>query len=351
MVASAVVTLGTPIFQAFLPGTTSPLVGGKLFTLIPGGSITAYQASYADITDAQNLTNPNTNPIILDENGMAPVVLVGPTKLVLQDASGNQLWSFDNYNLTGTNIYDANGNALVLFAPQNNAVNQLTIGNAVSGSPPSISATGPDTNIGLNIDLTGNATLTLNTGSSGTVAMQGGASVAGNMAAASISSMGMITTSLTNSINILPPGMIIFYAVASVPPGWLACNGAAVSRTTYANLFAAIGTVFGSGDGSTTFNVPSGSRCGLMGSGGTGTATIGSTVGSTGGEESHVLITNEMPAHTHTVAAYPTNTANFGTGGSTAAVSIGGGTTSSTGGGAAHNNIQPSIVMAMLIKY
>lgn len=53
-----------------------------------------------------------------------------------------------------------------------------------------------------------------------------------------------------------PPGEVTAYAGATVPSGWLACDGAAVSRTTYAALFAAIGTAFGAGDGSTTFAVP-----------------------------------------------------------------------------------------------
>ncbi|MDZ7887764.1 MAG: phage tail protein [Pseudomonas sp.] len=51
-------------------------------------------------------------------------------------------------------------------------------------------------------------------------------------------------------------GQIAFYAMSSPPTGWLKCNGAAINRTTYATLFAAIGTTFGAGDGSTTFNVP-----------------------------------------------------------------------------------------------
>jgi phage-related tail fiber protein len=53
-----------------------------------------------------------------------------------------------------------------------------------------------------------------------------------------------------------PPGFIDFYAAATPPDGWLKANGAAVSRTTYAALFAIIGTTFGSGDGSTTFTLP-----------------------------------------------------------------------------------------------
>lgn len=54
----------------------------------------------------------------------------------------------------------------------------------------------------------------------------------------------------------VPPGTIIHYAGRTVPSGWLICNGAKVSRTTYADLFAAIGTTFGAGDGSTTFTLP-----------------------------------------------------------------------------------------------
>ena len=53
-----------------------------------------------------------------------------------------------------------------------------------------------------------------------------------------------------------PPGMISDYAGASAPTGWLMCNGQLVSRTAFANLFAVIGTLYGAGDGSTTFAVP-----------------------------------------------------------------------------------------------
>lgn len=53
-----------------------------------------------------------------------------------------------------------------------------------------------------------------------------------------------------------PSGMVVFFSRSTPPPGWLKCNGAAVSRTVYASLFAAIGTTAGAGDGSTTFNVP-----------------------------------------------------------------------------------------------
>ena len=54
----------------------------------------------------------------------------------------------------------------------------------------------------------------------------------------------------------LPPGFVVFCGFETVPEGYLICDGSAISRTTYSELFTAIGTLFGSGDGSTTFNIP-----------------------------------------------------------------------------------------------
>jgi phage-related tail fiber protein len=53
-----------------------------------------------------------------------------------------------------------------------------------------------------------------------------------------------------------PAGMVAFFGNSTAPTGWLKCNGAAVSRSTYSELYTAIGTTYGSGDGSTTFNLP-----------------------------------------------------------------------------------------------
>jgi len=55
---------------------------------------------------------------------------------------------------------------------------------------------------------------------------------------------------------LMPAGSLIHFAGTNIPEGYLLCNGAAVSRATYADLFAAIGTIYGAGDGSTTFNLP-----------------------------------------------------------------------------------------------
>ena len=73
-----------------------------------------------------------------------------------------------------------------------------------------------------------------------------------------------------------PAGVIIPFAGTSVPTGYLLCNGAAVSRTDYANLFAAIGTLYGAGNGSTTFNLPDARDRVLQGA--SGTHSVGSYI-------------------------------------------------------------------------
>ncbi len=76
---------------------------------------------------------------------------------------------------------------------------------------------------------------------------------------------------LSGGGDLVPPGAVSAYAGGSQPTGWLLCNGAAVSRTTYANLFAVIGAIYGAGDGSTTFNIPDmRGRVAAMLDGGTG---------------------------------------------------------------------------------
>lgn len=63
-------------------------------------------------------------------------------------------------------------------------------------------------------------------------------------------------TGPTGPLGIAPTGVVVMYSAATPPSGWLICDGTAVSRTTYANLFALIGTTFGAGNGTTTFNLP-----------------------------------------------------------------------------------------------
>ncbi len=90
-----------------------------------------------------------------------------------------------------------------------------------------------------------------------------------------------------------PPGTIIDFAGISAPAGYLVCDGSAVSRDTHAALFAAIGTAWGTGDGSATFNIPN-----LQGRFRWG-ADGNHSVGNVGGEEEVALNTSHMPVHSH----------------------------------------------------
>ena len=76
-----------------------------------------------------------------------------------------------------------------------------------------------------------------------------------------ISKLNLIINGVTTQLDIhdayaLPTGSYIQFAGSQAPAGFLVCNGGEISRTTYSNLFAVIGTTYGSGDGSTTFNLP-----------------------------------------------------------------------------------------------
>lgn len=93
----------------------------------------------------------------------------------------------------------------------------------------------------------------------------------------------------------VPTGAMLDFGGFVAPMGFLLCDGSAVSRTTYASLFATISTIWGPGDGSTTFNLPDARRRVAMGSGGTGTGVIGNATGNTGGSETHTLTNSEVP--------------------------------------------------------
>jgi microcystin-dependent protein len=161
----------------------------------------------------------------------------------------------------------------------------------------------------------------------------------------------------------IPAGVIWPYAGAAAPSGWLLANGNAVSRTTYASLFTAIGTTYGVGDGSTTFNLPdltgrtvAGKESAATRLTSAGGGVDGATLGATGGGETHTLTSGQIPAHAH-----PLNSPNsyflMRTSGGSVGLTAGSGladtvsnTSNNTGGGSAHPNVQPTIVLNYVIK-
>lgn len=93
-------------------------------------------------------------------------------------------------------------------------------------------------------------------------------------------------------------GSIIISPVSTIPEGFLVCDGSAVSRDRYADLFDVIGTTYGAGDGSTTFNLPNLSGRTVIG------GSNNYAVGSSGGYESVTLIEDNLPAHSHTIPSH-----------------------------------------------
>lgn len=152
--------------------------------------------------------------------------------------------------------------------------------------------------------------------------------------------------------SVCPPGTVQLFAGAALPPGWLACEGQAVSRTTYAELFAAIGTTWGAGNGTTTFNVPDLRGRVALGTG-TGPGRSPRALGQVGGAESHALSAAEMPPHTHGLLG-ATLVADDGYG-DVPAVQGGawvaqGGATGSAGGGQAHPQMPPFAALRYMIR-
>ena len=156
----------------------------------------------------------------------------------------------------------------------------------------------------------------------------------------------------------LPIGSVVKWFSTTIPTNWLACNGQAISRTEYAELFAVIGTKYGSGDGNTTFNLPNIK----------GKTTVGldiddtdfNTLGKTGGEKIHTLIENEIPKmNVYMTRANWYDHGGLEAGGAVNRVVVAGGASGGTtdreigtvnGGGQAHNNLQPYIVSNYIIK-
>ena len=96
---------------------------------------------------------------------------------------------------------------------------------------------------------------------------------------------GIANTANLATKDMMPTGAVLPYAGSSAPTGFLLCDGSAVSRTTYANLFAVIGTTYGAGDGSTTFNLPN--FKGRVGVGFDANQTEFNALGKTGGAKTH----------------------------------------------------------------
>ncbi len=263
--------------------------------------------------------------------------------------------------------------------------NVITVGNLfVSGSTISMNVT--SVNMIETNTTTGNLNVT-NGITTGSLNVTGASILSGGITTGNINFTGSLYQNNSLYTVTLPPGFIIQYASSSAPSGWLLCDGSAVSRTTYSALFAIISTTYGSGNGSTTFNLPD--LRGRVPIGfGQGSGLTNRSMANTGGAETHTLSTSEIPSHNHGVSdpghshsvydpghshAMPSNYlrwaggdrsagggGDFGgkfgdyTGGAGTGISLYSASTgisiNNAGGGGSHNNMQPFVVVNFVIK-
>ena len=142
------------------------------------------------------------------------------------------------------------------------------------------------------------------------------------------------TTTIINDA--LPIGSIVPYTSSTIPDNWFVCEGQAISRTEYSELFEVLGTTYGAGDGSTTFNLPN--LKGRVPVGKNNSDSDFNALGKTGGEKTHTLTADELPVSSLINVA------------GTITVGSGNGTIKSRTQSGSHNNLQPYIVLNYIIK-
>jgi len=162
---------------------------------------------------------------------------------------------------------------------------------------------------------------------------------------------------------LVPVGVVLAYGSSNAPHGWLNCLGQEVLRADYPSLFAVIGTTYGAGDGSTTFNLPNLAGRVAVGQG-SGLGLTPRSMGATGGVETHALNTSEMPSHSHTSNAVGGTIGLITADGAYTAINVDSSAVepnvysapaalsiNNAGEGAAHNNVQPFVVLNYIIKH
>jgi len=337
----------TPTAKAqFIDAAGVPLAGGFLYTYEAG--TTTPQATYTDSTAA----TANSNPIVLDSRGEANIWLSSADyKFKLTDANGTEIWTVDNIAAPSTALspvfssnvtISANTSGPALLVTQTGAgaairvqdsadpdsspfvvdtTGQVGIGTAtpanaidVAGGAIQISTSGGTARTVMSADSTDsifavsddrNFTIKTNAATRLTVNSTAATStVPVVLPAIPTTALQAATKSYVDQV--LPSGCIMPFAGTAAPTSWLSCDGSAVSRSTYATLFAAIGTTWGSGDGSTTFNVPDLRGMFLRGTGtnatGSSSGAVGPSVGTYAADtylnHSHAITD---PGHVHTV--------------------------------------------------
>jgi microcystin-dependent protein len=267
-------------------GTWGTTTNTNLGTLIEQ-AISGYGSAVVSTGSTTTITMPNgasgtaRNMVItVTGTGGASTVLAVPdskTKLYVIFNNTSPSTAFTVKTVSGTGISVPGGTKAILYCDGTNvvdAINYLSSLSLGTALPVASGGTGLATLTANNVIL-GNGTSTPSFVAPGT---------SGNL----LTSDGTTWTSAAAPAG-SPTGGLLMWPTATAPSGWLLCAGAAVSRTTYSALFAVVGTTFGVGDGSTTFNLPDYRDRMPIGAGTTYSAN------STGGSKDAVVV-----SHTHT---------------------------------------------------
>ena len=343
----------TPTAKAqFIDAAGIPLAGGFLYTYEAG--TTTPQATYTDSTAA----TANSNPIVLDSRGEANIWLSSANyKFKLTDANGTEIWTVDNIAAPSTALspvftsnvtISANTSGPALLVTQTGAgaairvqdsadpdatpfvvdttgqvgIGTATPGNAldIAGGTLQVSSAGGTSRTQISADAT-DSIFAVNDDRNFTVKTNASTRLTVNSSTATSTVPVVLPANPTTSLQAAtkayvdlgsPAGIVAPFAGTSAPSGWLACNGAAVSRVDYATLFAAIGTTWGAGDGSTTFNVPDLRGTFLRGTGTNG--TYGTAVGQAVGTYAADTYLNHNHTATSSDSGHTHQSAYFGTG-------------------------------------
>jgi len=340
-------TVVSPTAKAqFIDAAGVPLNGGLLYTYAAG--TTTPQATYTDSTGA----TANSNPIVLDSRGEANIWLGSSTyKFKLCDSTNTEIWTVDNVSAPTTALSpvlsgnvtidsDSAGTALTITQTGSGPVlrvqdsvdpdatpfiidttGQVGIGTAtpanaldIAGGTFQISSSAGTSRTTISADATDsifavtndrNFTIKTNTATRLTInSTDATSTVPIVLPAAPTTTLQAATKGYVDGLTGSPSGIIAPFAGTTAPSGWLACDGSAVSRTTYATLFAAIGTTWGAGNGTTTFNVPDLRGMFLRGTGtnatGSSSGAVGPSVG-TYAADTYLNHTHTDSGHTHTI--------------------------------------------------
>jgi microcystin-dependent protein len=245
------------------------------------------------VDEARNQVLVVTGTLTATRNLIAP--LVEKTYVVKNSTTGSQ--SIQVIGSSGLGVTIPNGITALVYCDGTNFYN------AISGSVGNFAVNG-------NLSVTGTTALT-GALTASTAAFSGAISSVSptftGTPTAPTATAGTNTTQIATTAfalaNSAPTGGLIMWGTGTAPTGWLLCDGTAVNRTTYAALFAVIGSTFGSGDGSTTFNLPNY----------TNRMPYGTTIGATGGSADAVVVSHTHtatstvtdPQHSHTTAFGP----------------------------------------------